>query len=87
MQADQLENGRMPHIVPALFNGGTASAAWGDAATICPFTIYTMYGDLNVLREHFPMMKKWVNFITQDTKDPYLWTGGSHYGDWLGFAV
>ena len=84
MRVDQLEDGRMPHIIPALFNGNTASAAWGDAATICPWTVYMMYGNPILLREQFGMMKKWVDFITNDTKDAYLWTGGSHYGDWLG---
>lgn len=29
-------------------------------------------------------MKGWVNYITSTTKDQYLWTGGEHYGDWLG---
>lgn len=84
MQADQVENGRIPCIIPATYNGSRASAAWGDAATICPWTIYMMYGNTQVLAEQFEMMKKWVNFITADTDDQYLWTGGTHYGDWLG---
>ncbi len=84
MKVDQWEDGRMPQIIPALFNGNNASAAWGDAATICPWTLYEMYGNSNVLSEHFSMMKKWVDYITANTKDKYLWTGGSHYGDWLG---
>ena len=29
-------------------------------------------------------MKKWVDYITGATKDEYLWTGGEHFGDWLG---
>lgn len=29
-------------------------------------------------------MKKYIGFITNTTKDPYLWTGGEHYEDWLG---
>ena len=29
-------------------------------------------------------MKKWVGYITSSTTTKYLWTGGEHYGDWLG---
>ena len=29
-------------------------------------------------------MKAWVRYIGNDTKDPYLWTGHGHFGDWLG---
>ena len=29
-------------------------------------------------------MKKYIGFITASTKDEYLWTGGTHYEDWLG---
>lgn len=29
-------------------------------------------------------MHKWVDYITASTDTPDLWTGGTHYGDWLG---
>lgn len=29
-------------------------------------------------------MKKWVDYITAHTTTRDLWTGGEHYGDWLG---
>ncbi len=29
------------------------------------------------------MMKGWVDYITGATRDEYLWTGGTHFGDWL----
>ena len=29
-------------------------------------------------------MRKWVDYITAHTTTEYLWTGGVHYGDWLG---
>ena len=29
-------------------------------------------------------MKKWVGYITSSTTTKNLWTGGEHYGDWLG---
>ena len=60
------------------------SAAWGDAAVICPWKIYQTYGDEGVLADQFESMKKWVDYIGSITTTPDLWTGGTHFGDWLG---
>ena len=81
---DQYADGGVPSIVPSVSKTGhRRSAAWGDCATICPMEIYLAYGDKEMLRSHFPMMKKWVDFIHRYGKYEYLWVGGSHYGDWL----
>ena len=74
----------MGHLIPDLLQSANASAAWGDAATICPWTLYLAYGDTAILKNQFSSMKKWVDYITDHTTTRYLWTGGEHYGDWLG---
>ncbi len=58
--------------------------AWGDAAVICPWTIYQMYGDLRLLERQYPSMTGWVDYCAART------TGhirdrerGNDYGDWL----
>jgi len=61
----------------------SAVAAWGDAATICPWEIYLAYGDSAVLREHYPSMKKWVDFVHGQGSEEFLWIGGGDLGDWL----
>lgn len=89
--AEQFSNGAVPDIVPNFWNLKGSSTAWGDVITIVPWQIYKMYGDTNVLRGNFESMKKWVDFITNDTKHEFLWTCSSedkglwkkHYGDWL----
>ena len=83
MAADQRPDGSIGHVVPTLYVG-SGSAAWDDAAAICPWQIYLTYGDKEILRQQFDCMKKYIGFITNTTKDPYLWTGGEHYEDWLG---
>lgn len=83
MAADQRPDGSIGHVVPTLYVG-SGSAAWDDAAAICPWQIYMTYGDKEILRQQFDCMKKYIGFITNSTKDPYLWTGGEHYEDWLG---
>ena len=84
LAADQMENGAVGHVVPDYLVGGNASAAWADAATICPWQIYQTYGNPQILKDQFASMKKWVDYVTNHTTTPYLWTGGEHFGDWLG---
>lgn len=84
MAADQRENGYVGHVIPDLLQSPDASAAWGDAATICPWTVYLTYGNPQILKNQFACMKGWVQYITNSTKEQYLWIGGTHYGDWLG---
>lgn len=76
------ENGAVKGIVPQVVSTRT-SAAWGDAATIVPWQLYLAYGDKDLLRNHFPMMKAWVDFLRTQGPEEYLWLGGKHYGDWL----
>lgn len=84
LAADQFENGAVGHVVPDYLQNPIPSAAWGDAATICPWQIYQTYGNRKVLEDQFGSMKQWVDYITHATTTPNLWTGGTHYGDWLG---
>ncbi|MDR0272686.1 MAG: family 78 glycoside hydrolase catalytic domain, partial [Clostridiales bacterium] len=83
----QCENGSVPHVVPDTQQGRGGSAAWGDAATICPWQIYQTYGDKKILENQFESMCKWVDFITATTRDEFLWTGGTHFGDWLSLEL
>lgn len=84
MSADQHEDGYVGHVIPDLLQAPKASAAWGDAAAICPWEVYLAYGNKALLENQFTCMHKWVDYITASTDTPDLWTGGTHYGDWLG---
>ncbi len=84
LSADQFPDGGVGSVVPNVVPRNQPSAAWGDAATICPWQIYQTYGDPQVLEDQFESMKKWVDYITSATTTPSLWTGGTHFADWLG---
>ena len=83
LAAGQRENGAIGHIIPDYLPDGAPSAAWGDAAVICPWQLYITYGNLQVLSEQFESMQGWVDYITSATTTEFLWTGGEHFGDWL----
>ncbi|MCI5649389.1 MAG: glycoside hydrolase family 78 protein [Fusicatenibacter sp.] len=84
LAADQTPDGRVGHVIPDVLEAPNGSAAWGDAAVICPWEVYLAYGNPQILKNQFTSMKGWVDYITASTTTPNLWTGGEHYGDWLG---
>lgn len=84
LKADQKEDGHIGHVIPDCLHSKDSSAAWGDAATICPWEVYLAYGNPQILENQFDSMCKWVDYITNTTSVPNLWLGGTHYGDWLG---
>jgi len=84
MAAEQFDDGGIPAVVPNPIGEIYAnSAAWGDAAAICPWQIYLTYGDTSILAAQFECMEKWVNYIRDEADDNLIWTDGIHFGDWL----
>jgi alpha-L-rhamnosidase len=63
--------------------GFTPAAAWGDAATILPWTLYQRTGDLEILDRQLPSMRAWLERVTGLAGPDRLWSGGFQYGDWL----
>ncbi|WP_419872338.1 glycoside hydrolase family 78 protein [Candidatus Pristimantibacillus sp. PTI5] len=84
LAADQEPDGRVPHVIPDIPIAGHGSSAWGDAAVICPWTLYECYGDTRVLETQYPSMKAWVEYMRAQGDNEYLWNTGFHFGDWLG---
>lgn len=83
MMFAQYENGKIPEIAPE-FTVFTApfdeSPEWGSASVILPWYDYQWYGDRQTLEESYPMMKGYVNYLRQKSKDHILSHG---LGDWF----
>lgn len=90
--------GSVPFFVPAphvdesgkefswVKNNTAGCAIWSDVATMMPWTVYENYGDLNLLRREYPVMKTWVEHIRRDDEldgSRGLWLRGEQLGDWL----
>lgn len=89
MMYEQRDDGLVNQVVPRQYDhsihGCNTIPGWGDATVICPWTIYETYGDTELLRKHYPMMKKWISYIESVTDEEYLWIGfPARLGDWLG---
>ena len=73
----------VPHLVPNIVGPSVGTAVWGDCATIIPWQLYLSYGDTQVLKEQYPLMKLWVDYIKAQSGESVLWLNGFQRGDWL----
>lgn len=90
---DQHENGLVTNVVPDILTDGEGVSArggatgWADAAVIMPWNVYQSYGDKRILKEQYSSMKSWVDYMTKEAGEDYLWNNTKHWhwGDWLAF--
>ena len=81
---EQRAAGGVPFIVPnVLESARLPAAAWGDAATIVPWTLYERFGDRGVLAAQFESMRGWVDQVLELAGERRLWEGSFQFGDWL----
>lgn len=82
MMDSQLENGLIPDIAPEYVhfkNGFRDSPEWGSASVIIPWQMYHWYGDKEVLKRAYPMMKRYVGYLQSQANGHILDYG---LGDW-----
>lgn len=84
LRTEQHKDGGVPAAIPWCYKQQPISAAWGDAAVVCPWELYRAYGNKKVLEESFESMRKWVEYMHAFGEEEYLWLSGEHFGDWLG---
>ena len=82
----QHADGAFADIAPDVFPVANAGhCGYADAGVIVPWTMYLVYGDTDILREHYDAMARWIGWwqsvCTPEGVVRYrdCW----HYGDWL----
>ncbi|MCZ7497290.1 family 78 glycoside hydrolase catalytic domain [Agrobacterium rhizogenes] len=97
VMADQRANGAIAHFSPdptrlhPIPGRGdwSGSTGWGDCITVIPWQLYLHYGDIKVLRETFPAMVRWIDYLWSISDGPIIhptavWGDpGFTFGDWL----
>lgn len=89
MRCDQLrQEGAVANYLPNFMDLPGGSSVWGDAAVFIPYELYQVYGDVPLLRELYPLMKDWVEWIRRgDEARPggpkHLFDYAFTFGDWL----
>lgn len=82
MEASQRSDGCIPSITPEYVrfaDGFEDSPEWGSAFIISPWYIYQTYGDLSLVRKHYPAMKRYIDYLMSKAKDGIVAYG---LGDW-----
>lgn len=78
----QTSDGLIPDIAPEYVEfdkGFRDSPEWGSAGVILPWMLYVWYGDKEIIREAYPMMKKYVEYLQKKSEANILDYG---LGDW-----
>jgi len=60
---------------------GGGAMGWTDAGVIVPWEVYLQYGDVQILKDHYNSMQRFISFLEKRAVDHIQPPGG--YGDWL----
>jgi alpha-L-rhamnosidase len=86
MKYSQTAEGLVPEIAPEYvkFDYGNGmfrdSPEWGSSSIIVPWYLYQWYGDKEILKDSYEMMKKYVAYLQTKAKGNILLQG---LGDWF----
>jgi alpha-L-rhamnosidase len=91
LKTEQGRGGGIPMVVP---QAGTpwpvmATATWGDVCILAPWAEYLARGDVGMLRDQYPVMKRylkaaawWSGLFSLRRDRRRIWRFPFHFGDW-----
>jgi alpha-L-rhamnosidase len=96
----QFEDGRSSAVVPyagfdMLYDNTGGSVGFADAVVLIPYRYWKRYGDLSVIQNFYPVMRKYAMYMISNTghkdneeakRNPYnkyTYEKGMHLGEWL----
>lgn len=91
MRSEQGKGGGFPMVIPkAGDNWPTmSSSCWGDSCILVPWAEYLSRGNIQLLKEQYPAMKKylkavkwWSSFASLTPDRKHIWSMPYHWGDW-----
>lgn len=77
----QNSEGRFPDVAPV--GGGFGGILWGSAGITVAWETYRFYGDIQLLREHYEAMKKYIQFLESRVDKSTGIVNEGPLGDWL----
>ena len=70
-------------VIPRVFPGHNANAAWGDAGLVVPYRLWLMYNDTDIVARQYDSMEYYMQHLER-----YGLEGpNTAYGDWLNYDV
>ena len=77
----QWDNGSLANVIPPYWRGYTDNMTWPGAMVTVTDMLYTRFGDMEPIRQHYAAWKKWMLHMKND----YMRAGllpRDTYGDW-----
>jgi len=96
----QTASGKVSAVVPyngiaMMYDTTGGSVGWADALVLIPYRFWKRYGDADVIREFYPMMRRYAQYLIDHTGhksrraakvnpyNRYVYEKGFHLGEWL----
>ncbi len=88
MEDGQYKNGLIPAVLPyigveMMYKATGSSVGWADAIYLVPYRFFKRFGDKEVLRRCWPMMKKYADYLLKNREKDGHYEKGVHLGEWL----
>lgn len=88
MEDAQYPNGLLPAVLPyqgveMMYKSTGSSVGWADAVYLIPWRYYRRFGDLELLRRCWPMMKRYGDHLMKSLEKDGHYEKGVHLGEWL----
>jgi len=77
----QKEDGAIPDVAPAFWRYYSDNMTWPGTMLLVSEMLYNQTGDVSVIRDNYPAMKKWLAYMKDRYMQDYILTKDS-YGDW-----
>ena len=77
----QWDNGSLPNVIPPYWRGYTDNMTWPGAMVTVTDMLYTRFGDVEPIRQHYAAWKKWMLHMKNDYMRAGLMPRDT-YGDW-----
>ncbi len=77
----QWDNGSLPNVIPPYWRGYTDNMTWPGAVVTATDMVYTRFGDVEPIRQHYDALKKWILHMKNDFMRGGLMPRDT-YGDW-----
>ncbi len=77
----QWDNGSLPNVIPPYWRGYTDNMTWVGAVVTVADMLYTRFGDLEPVCQHYDALKKWILHMKNDYMKAGLMPRDT-YGDW-----
>ena len=77
----QWDNGSLANVIPPYWRGYTDNMTWPGAVVTVTDMLYTRFGDVGPIRQHYAAWKKWMLHMKNDYMRAGLMPRDT-YGDW-----